>query len=116
MLPALDGLKVLGALKATGVTTPVLILSAMDSVEERVCGLKAGSDDYLTKPFALTELIARADIIVHRYNEPKASEPTTLSYESIRLDLKTHKVTCNNKLLQLQPKEFQLLQYFLETF
>ena len=114
MLPALDGLKVLGALKVTGVTTPVLILSAMDSVEERVCGLQAGSDDYLTKPFALTELIARADIIIRRHNEPKASEPTTLCYEGIRLDLKTHKVTCNNQPLQLQPKEFQLLQYFLE--
>lgn len=115
MLPELDGLKVLTALKATGMITPVIILSAMDTVEERVCGLQAGSDDYLTKPFALAELIARTDIVIRRHDKTQPSEPTVLSYAGIRLDLKTHKVTCNDKRLPLQPKEFQLLQYFLEN-
>ncbi|MEH0758758.1 response regulator transcription factor [Vibrio sp. 16] len=113
MLPYLDGMKVLSAIKATLEHLPVLILSAMDSVEDRVDGLQAGSDDYLIKPFALAELIARVDIIVHR-NQRQTKPHSTLSYDCLTVDLRAHRVTCNNTELQLQPKEFQLIQHFIE--
>ncbi|MGD8112501.1 response regulator transcription factor [Vibrio sp. NTOU-M3] len=113
MLPYLDGMKVLAAIKATESPTPILILSAMDSVEDRVNGLQAGSDDYLIKPFALAELIARVNIIINR-SQHKSPLQTTLNYDCIQVDLRAHKAICNQKELQLQPKEFQLLQYFVE--
>jgi len=113
MLPYLDGMKVLSAIKATLEHLPVLILSAMDSVEDRVDGLQAGSDDYLIKPFALAELIARVDIIIHR-NQRQTKPHSTLSYDCLTVDLRAHRVTCNNTELQLQPKEFQLIQHFIE--
>ncbi|WP_295891715.1 response regulator transcription factor [uncultured Vibrio sp.] len=113
MLPYLDGMKVLSAIKATQDDLPVLILSAMDSVEDRVVGLQAGSDDYLIKPFALAELIARVDIIIHRTQRLEPIK-NILSYDCLKVDLKAHRVTCNDKELSLQPKEFQLLQYFIE--
>lgn len=113
MLPGLDGMKVLAALRAAEVQVPVLILSAMDSVEDRVSGLQAGSDDYLTKPFALAELIARTDIIVRRH-KPTTQIVSSLEYAGLKLDLKAHKVSYEGTELHLQPKEFQLLQYFLE--
>lgn len=113
MLPYLDGMKVLSAIKATQENLPVLILSAMDSVEDRVNGLQAGSDDYLIKPFALAELIARVDIIINR-TQRQASIQNTLSYDCLHIDLRAHRVTCNNQELSLQPKEFQLIQHFIE--
>ncbi len=113
MLPYLDGMKVLSAIKATLEHLPVLILSAMDSVEDRVDGLQAGSDDYLIKPFALAELIARVDIIIHR-NQRQTKPHSTLSYDCLTVDLRAYRVTCNNTELQLQPKEFQLIQHFIE--
>ena len=113
MLPYLDGMKVLSAIKATEEQLPVLILSAMDSVEDRVNGLQAGSDDYLIKPFALAELIARVDIIINR-TQRNATPQTSLSYDCLHIDLRAHKVVCNNVELQLQPKEFQLIQHFIE--
>lgn len=113
MLPQLDGMKVLSALKATQEHLPVLILSAMDSVEDRVDGLQAGSDDYLIKPFALAELIARVDIIINR-TQRQSSAKTQLSYDCLNVDLRAHRVTCNQIELQLQPKEFQLIQHFVE--
>lgn len=113
MLPYLDGMKVLSAIRATDSKIPVLILSAMDSIEARVDGLQAGSDDYLIKPFALAELIARVDIIINRVH--RASTPShTLSYDCLTIDLKAHKFTCHGKELLLQPKEFQLIQHFIE--
>ncbi|KJG20486.1 transcriptional regulator [Photobacterium iliopiscarium] len=113
MLPQLDGLKVLGALRATENHTPVLILSAMDSVEDRVIGLTAGSDDYLTKPFALTELVARANILVKR-NQLVATVLSEYSYDDLRLDIKSHRVWRGSRLINLQQKEFLLLQYLME--
>ncbi|MDA0146943.1 response regulator transcription factor [Vibrio sp. LaRot3] len=113
MLPYLDGMKVLQAIKATDQHIPVLILSAMDSVEDRVDGLQAGSDDYLIKPFALAELIARVDIIINR-TKRNAVAPNTLSYDCLSVDLRAHRATCNGQELALQPKEFQLIQYFIE--
>ncbi|WP_070968732.1 response regulator transcription factor [Vibrio sonorensis] len=113
MLPYLDGMKVLAAIKAAQESLPVLILSAMDSIEDRVDGLQAGSDDYLIKPFALAELIARVDIIINR-QRGLTSENTKLAYDCLQIDLRAHRVTCNDKELLLQPKEFQLIQYFIE--
>ena len=113
MLPYLDGMKVLSAIKATQEDLPVLILSAMDSVEDRVDGLQAGSDDYLIKPFALAELLARVDIIIHRHNKQSATTHA-LSYDCLEVDLRAHRVVCNKQELTLQPKEFQLIQYFVE--
>lgn len=113
MLPYLDGMKILSAIKATIEQLPVLILSAMDSVEDRVDGLQAGSDDYLIKPFALAELIARVDIIINR-TQRQGRPQTSLSYDCLTVDLRAHKVTCHDKELQLQPKEFQLIQHFVE--
>ncbi|WP_047045993.1 response regulator transcription factor [Vibrio mexicanus] len=113
MLPYLDGMKVLSAIRATETDVPVLILSAMDSVEDRVDGLKAGGDDYLIKPFALAELLARVDIIIRRSSR-KATSQAQLEYDCLSVDLKAHKVMCNGQELLLQPKEFQLIQYFIE--
>lgn len=114
MLPGLDGIKVLAALRATENQTPVLILSAMDTVEDRVTGLTAGSDDYLIKPFALAELVARAQILIRR--RCVAEQLTTeINYSDLMLDLKSHRVWRAGRLIQLQPKEFLLLQYLLEN-
>ncbi|SMY32030.1 Response regulator MprA [Photobacterium malacitanum] len=113
MLPQLDGLKVLTALRVTENQTPVLILSAMDSVEDRVTGLTAGSDDYLTKPFALAELVARANILVKR-NQTVATVSSEYSYDDLRLDIKSHRVWRGSRLINLQQKEFLLLQYLME--
>ncbi|MCZ4374123.1 response regulator transcription factor [Vibrio diazotrophicus] len=113
MLPYLDGMKVLAAIKAAEEQLPVLILSAMDSVNDRVDGLQAGSDDYLIKPFALAELIARVDIIINRTHRPQTIQHV-LNYHCLQVDLKAHKVTCNQQEIILQPKEFQLIQYFVE--
>lgn len=113
MLPQLDGLKVLAALRATENQTSVLILSAMDSVEDRVTGLTAGSDDYLTKPFALAELIARAKVLVKR-NNSVAVMLSEYIYDDLRLDIKSHRVWRGARLINLQQKEFLLLQYLME--
>ncbi|EGU39265.1 putative DNA-binding response regulator [Vibrio ichthyoenteri ATCC 700023] len=113
MLPYLDGMKVLSALKATEQHVPVLILSAMDSVEDRVDGLQAGSDDYLVKPFALAELIARVDIIVRR-RHCQVPLSNVINYDCLTVDLRAHTARCESHVLSLQPKEFQLLQYFIE--
>ncbi len=113
MLPMLDGLKVLAALRATENQTPILILSAMDSVEDRVAGLTAGSDDYLTKPFALAELVARAKILVKR-NQASATISSEYIYDDLRFDIKSHRVWRGSRMLNLQQKEFLLLQYLME--
>ncbi|KKD57854.1 transcriptional regulator [Grimontia sp. AD028] len=113
MLPNLDGMKVLTALKSAEPELPILILSALDSVKDKVDGLTAGSDDYLTKPFALAELIARVDIIINRAHrhQPVTSE---LVYDCLKINLKTHSAQCHHHQLSLQPKELRLLQYFIE--
>lgn len=111
MLPGLDGLKVLSAIRATEIATPVLILSALASVEQRVEGLIAGSDDYLTKPFALAELLARVNIILRRSRPVATTNEITIGLLSV--DLLAHKVLLNGKLIALQNKEFVLLSYLM---
>ncbi|KLV07232.1 transcriptional regulator [Photobacterium aquae] len=113
MLPGLDGLKVLAAIRATGNQVPVMILSALNSVDDRVTGLTAGSDDYLIKPFALAELIARAQILTQR-NKAAPSVVMEYTYADLSMDLRTHRVWRAGTQLLLQPKEFLILQYLME--
>jgi two-component system OmpR family response regulator len=114
MLPGMDGLAVLSALRAGGVTTPVLMLSALSSLDERVRGLRAGSDDYLAKPFAFAELLARLEAVRRRGTAPGTDAPVTkLSYADLEVDLLTRKVTRGGRRIELQPREFRLLEFLL---
>jgi two-component system OmpR family response regulator len=116
MLPKMDGLALLAAMRAANINTPVIILSALGHVDERIKGLQAGGDDYLAKPFSFQELYIRASILVERSNSStQASGPATeLSIADLVMDLVGHKVTRAGKELTIQPKEFQLLRYLLE--
>ena len=112
MLPQMDGMAVLGALRAANIDTPVLILSALGSADERVAGLTAGSDDYLTKPFAFAELLARLKILMRRGAATPAVE-TRLACEDLEMDLLSRKVKRAGKPIDLQPREFRLLEHLL---
>jgi DNA-binding response OmpR family regulator len=113
MLPHRDGLSVIDELRRRGRTTPVLILSARRSVDDRVRGLQAGGDDYLTKPFAFAELLARVQALVRRAS--RAPEPTTLTVEDLTLDLLTRKVTRAGTGIELRPREFALLEFLMRN-
>lgn len=113
MLPGLDGLSIVTALRSGGVTTPVVMLSALASLDERVRGLRAGSDDYLTKPFALTELLARIEAVRRRGTPQAEAPPTKLSFEDLEVDLLARKVTRAGSRIELQPREFSLLEFLL---
>jgi len=113
MLPKRDGLSLIEELRRRGVTTPVLILSAKRSVDDRVRGLQTGGDDYLTKPFAFAELLARIHALVRRAT--RAPEPTTLSVEDIALDLLSRRVTRGGVAIDLRPREFTLLEYLMRN-
>lgn len=111
MLPGLDGLSVVKALRAADVTVPVLILSALAHVGERVTGLRAGGDDYLTKPFAFSELHARLEALLRR---PRAiSRQTELEVGDLKMDLLTRKVSRAGQSIDLRPQEYKLLEYLL---
>src|SRR5690348_9629307 len=107
MLPGRDGLAIIDEMRKRRVTTPVLILSAKRSVDDRVRGLQAGGDDYLTKPFAFAELLARVQALVRRSTQPAAT--TTLTLEDLEVDLLTRRVTRAGQELDLRPREFSLL-------
>ena len=111
MLPKRDGLSLIEALRTRGVSTPVLILSARRSVDDRVRGLQSGGDDYLTKPFAFTELLARVHALVRRAT--RSPEPTTLTVDDVVLDLLSRKVSRAGKPLDLRPREFTLLEFLM---
>jgi two-component system OmpR family response regulator len=113
MLPKLDGLTLLSALRTSGNHTPVLILSALSHVDERVKGLRAGGDDYMTKPFAFTELLVRAEKLTQRNQTVNA--PAELVVGQLKMELMTRAVTLGEHELMLQPKEFQLLKYLMEN-
>jgi two-component system OmpR family response regulator len=113
MLPKLDGLKLIQQLRSGGVRTPVLILSAKASVDDRVKGLQSGGDDYLTKPFAFSELLARVQALIRRATQ--TAEPTRLSAGNVTLDLLTREVRRGDKPVELQPREFALLEYFMRN-
>ncbi len=112
MLPhGVDGLSILSTLRALGKKTPVIVLSALSALDERVRGLKAGGDDYLTKPFAFQELAARAEALVRR-SRP-GPEIRVLHYADVQLDLARRTAERGGRTLVLQPREFRLLAYFL---
>jgi two-component system, OmpR family, response regulator len=114
MLPNdVDGLSILTALRSAGNKTPVLVLSALSGLDQRVRGLKAGGDDYLTKPFAITELTARTEALVRRSNAN--SENRRLVVADLVLDLMTRRVERAGKSINLQPREFRLLAYFMKN-
>jgi len=111
MLPKLDGLKLVQSLRTDGRKTPVLLLSAKASVEDRVRGLQAGGDDYLTKPFAFSELLARVQALIRRSSQ--SPEPTRLTVGDLSLDLLTREVKRGGEKIELQPREFALLEYLM---
>jgi two-component system OmpR family response regulator len=111
MLPYMDGLAVVQALRAQGVATPILILSALAKVDDRVKGLRAGGDDYLTKPFAFSELLARVEVLSRR---GAAAEPQTrLKVADLEMDLVARKVTRGGRPVDLTAREFRLLEYMM---
>ncbi|MCC0081415.1 MAG: response regulator transcription factor [Rhodobacter sp.] len=112
MLPGLDGLSVLKSLRAAKIDTPVILLTAMGAVEDRVAGLRGGADDYMVKPFAFVELLARIDTILRR--PALRDEVLDLVVGDLRLDLLTREVTREGQRIELQPREFLLLKHFME--
>jgi DNA-binding response OmpR family regulator len=113
MLPGLDGLSLIEELRRRKIATPVIILSAKRSVDDRVRGLQAGGDDYLTKPFAFAELLARVQALIRRTTG--ATEPTRLVVGDITLDLMTRRVERAGRQLDLRPREFALLEYLMRN-
>jgi len=112
MLPRRDGLSVVQALRAEGARTPVLILSALGEVDDRVKGLRAGGDDYLTKPYAYTELLARIEALARR--PAREEQATRYLVGDLALDRLSHKVTRAGEPILLQPREFRLLEYLMK--
>jgi len=111
MLPGVDGLTILRTLRSAGNMTPVLILSALGEVDDRVTGLKAGGDVYLTKPYAFSELLARLEALLRRGQDGAAV--TRLKVADMEMDLIARKVSRAGKVVELQPKEFSLLEYLM---
>ena len=111
MLPLLDGLVVIKALRAAKLSTPVLILSALGQVDDRVEGLRAGGDDYLVKPFAFSELLARLEAIVRRRAAPAVE--AELRVGDLEMDLLSRRVQRGGRTIDLQPREFKLLEYLM---
>src|SRR5438046_9937924 len=113
MLPGMDGLALLGALRGAEIRTPALILSALGSVDDRVKGLRSGGDDYLVKPFAFSELLARIEALLRRGTQAPAE--TRLRVADLELDLLTRTVKRGDKVIELLPREVQLLEYLLRN-
>ena len=111
-LPKMDGLRVLQALRHDSVTTPVLLLTVRATIEDKVLGLDAGADDYLTKPFAFQELVARVRALLRRRTE---AEPTVLRIDDLTLDPARRTVTRGDEKIDLTPREFALLDYFMRN-
>ena len=112
MLPKLDGLSLIHGLREQGQDTPVLILSALGQVDDRVKGLRAGGDDYLAKPYAFSELLARVEVLARR-NRPAQAEETVYRVGDLELDRLKHRVTRDGEEIDLQPREFRLLEYLM---
>ena len=112
MLPKRDGLSVIGQLRAKGIETPVLILSALGQVDDRVKGLRAGGDDYLPKPYSFSELLARVEALARRRGG--RGEETVYRVADLELDRLSHQVTRGKEEIVLQPREFRLLEYLMK--
>lgn len=115
MLPGRDGLSLLEVLRATGNDTPALVLSALGSVDDRVKGLRAGADDYLTKPFAFAELLARLEVMQRRSKGGGSAPVTRLQIADLEMDLLARTVKRAGKPVDLLPREFQLLEYLIRN-
>lgn len=111
MLPKRDGLSIIRMLRADGRSVPVLVLSALGEVDDRVEGLRAGGDDYLVKPYAFSELLARLDALIRRGQAKEVQN--RLKVADLELDLLSHKVTRAGKLIRLQPRELRLLEFLM---
>jgi two-component system, OmpR family, response regulator len=113
MLPGLDGVSLVRSLRETGIRTPVLFLTALAGVGDRVRGLEAGGDDYLVKPFAFAELIARVHALARR--PPLSETPTALRIDDLEMDLLRRAVVRDGRPIELQPREFQLLEFLVRN-
>ena len=111
MLPIISGLTILQTLRESEITTPVLMLSAMGEVNQRIEGLKAGSDDYMTKPFSITELVTRVQVLLKR--QTGQTKITALKVGNLTLDLLSRHVSRGDKEIELKPREYQLLEYLM---
>ncbi|CAA9355233.1 MAG: response regulator in two-component regulatory system with PhoQ [uncultured Microvirga sp.] len=114
MLPKLDGLSLIRSLREQSVATPVLILSALGQVDDRVKGLRAGGDDYLPKPYAFSELLARAEVLARRRSASSSGEPTVYRVGDLELDRLSHRVARAGAEIVLQPREFRLLEFLMK--
>ena len=115
MLPELDGLTIIKTIRGAGNATPALILSALGEVDDRVKGLRSGGDDYLVKPFAFAELLARIEILSRRQDNIGNATDVVLSADGLAMNLLSRKVTRNGHDIDLQSREFQLLEYILRN-
>lgn len=113
MLPELDGLGLIGELRRQGINTPVLILSAKRSLDDRIEGIQKGGDDYLVKPFSFSELLVRVQALIRRSS--RTVEPSSLTYGDFSLDLLKREVIRSDKKIELQPREFALLEYLMRN-
>ncbi|WP_193940556.1 response regulator transcription factor [Parahaliea mediterranea] len=113
MLPGIDGLSIVQALRQAGDTTPVLVLSALGDVEDRVEGLHCGADDYLTKPFSMAELQARLEVLHRRASTASSDAPTRLQVADLEMDLLSQEVRRQQTPITLQPREYKLLEYLM---
>ncbi|MBC2704015.1 response regulator transcription factor [Desulfobacula sp.] len=113
MLPELDGISLIKKIRENNNNTPIIILSARDRVDDRVNGLQAGADDYLTKPFAFSELLARIQALIRRASN--ITDPVNLSYADLSIDILKRQVKRNDEIVELQPLEFSLLEYLLRN-
>ena len=114
MLPTLDGLSIVKSVRAAGNNTPIIVLSALGEVDDRVKGLKAGGDDYLIKPFAFSELLARIDAVIRRASTQADAAITELSVGDLKMDLLSRRVTREGQKIDLQSREFKLLEYLVK--
>ncbi len=114
MLPEMEGLEVIRQIRSSDVSTPILILSALADVEERVAGLEAGADDYLVKPFAFSELSARVNVLLRRASNTKHESGSELKVSDLCLNLVTRKARRGDKKIELQPREFRLLEFLMK--
>jgi two-component system OmpR family response regulator len=114
MLPKLDGLSLIRSLREQNVMIPVLILSALGQVDDRVKGLRAGGDDYLPKPYAFSELLARVEVLARRRTTNSAGEPTGYRVGDLELDRLSHRVLRSGREIVLQPREFRLLEFLMK--
>jgi two-component system, OmpR family, response regulator len=114
MIPKMDGLTMIGGLREQGLQTPVLVLSALGQVDDRVKGLRAGADDYLPKPYAFSELLARVEVLAKRKGGTQTAD-TSYSVGDLKLDRLSHKVARAGEDILLQPREFRLLEYLMRN-